>query len=169
MFSAPMVQALLGGRKTQTRRLATSPLRRVQAGDRLWVRETFATTNDLAMSTNDVIWRADEGNADWPHGWRPAIHMPRWASRLTLQVEAVRVEPLHALTDSDAEAEGVVWESADPPFYYVPGIWPHSITGVEISDGAAASYRKLWEYLHGGASWQANPDVLVLSFQKVEA
>lgn len=187
MFSAPMVHALLAGTKTQTRRLATSPLRRAEPGDRLWVRESFRLPNSFDGDSPCGAWcrvrrpytpnvfyeaggkvKAAGANEGVPGKLRPSIHMPRWASRLTLHVEAVRVEPLQAINDSDARAEGVELESADPPFWWVPSL----PTELVYADPYGAEeetprdcYRRLWEHLHGAGSWQANPDVLVLSFK----
>jgi len=117
----------------------------------------------------------DEINARYPDicsempGWTPSIHMPRWASRLTLEVTDVRVERLQDISASDAEAEGVVHESADPPFYYVPGIWPHSLTavGVEEPGGkhAQRSYAKLWDHINGAGAWDANPWVVAVTYR----
>lgn len=81
IFSAPMVRALLEGRKTQTRRLASSPLAKVQPGDRLWVRESFHP---------EGTYMADHPGDARSMGWKPSIHMPRSASRLTLHVTDVR-------------------------------------------------------------------------------
>jgi hypothetical protein len=103
--------------------------------------------------------------------WKPAIHMPRWASRLTLLVTATKIERLQDISYADAIAEGVEWESADPPFYYVPGIMPHSLTavGVEEPGGRHAErcYAKLWNHLHGPGSWEANPEVVAITFKPV--
>ncbi len=118
IFSAPMVRALLEGRKTMTRRIAWKPLRligeggfgrvgllqdpspwqRVQPGDRLWVRENWQSdVRNVGRPPRDVprtepVWFAAGGDpinspgafAIQATGWRPSIHMPRWASRLTL-------------------------------------------------------------------------------------
>jgi hypothetical protein len=189
IFSAAMVLALLAGRKTQTRRLATSPLAAAAVGDRLWVREGWAchwaTDNQAPRDIDPDLWsvrylvddtirpaRKDGSlaTADQLKRGRPSIHMPRWMSRLTLTITATRIEPLQAISYGDAIAEGVEMESADPPFYYVPGIWPHSLTAVGIEEAggrhAERSYEKLWSMLHTaeGQRWQDNPDVLVLTF-----
>jgi len=213
IFSAPMVRALLAGRKTQTRRiLKLQPIpfavddrgtlcevgclhaegdRRPRVtlgrvvtrqelpyavGDRLYVREAWAPLD--ALTHNDPgaqaladrgFYKADESTVDGEISrWRPSIHMPRWASRLTLMVTDVRVERLQDISERDAAAEGVELESADPPFHYVPGIWPHSITAVGIEEPggrhAARSFAKLWGHINGPESWQANPWVVAVSF-----
>jgi hypothetical protein len=182
-----MVRALRFGVKTQTRRLATSPLSMCQPGDALYVRETYgiepsgfgpvrviyAAGGDRDLDfTGDAKW-IEQADRLWtePEHWRPSIHMPRWASRLTLTVVAVRIERLQAISSSDALEEGVVLESADPPFYYVPGVFPHSITAIGIEEPdvrvphPVRCYAKLWEHLHGAGSWAANPKVLVLTFR----
>jgi len=85
------------------------------AGDRLWVRETWQThTAPLDRDRAQVIYRADgevhhEGD---PMTWRSAMYMPRWASRITLEVVSVGCERLHAITDEDARREGVVDRTA---------------------------------------------------------
>lgn len=135
IFAAPMVIAMIEGRKFQTRRLATSPLRKCQVGDRLWVRENWRVSPEacegwhpeemrgwidyqaggsleLVAPSFDAVVRAaflKGEEQDWdflPSRYRPCIHMPRWASRLTLIVTDVRVEPLQAISEEDAAAEG---------------------------------------------------------------
>lgn len=130
IFSAPMVNAMIEDRKSQTRRLAASPLRKCRVGDRLWVRESFSiealgggSIGGIGEWSYQIDYRAggmreltfagdfkDDPylkSYDTQRGdWRPSIHMPRWASRLTLIVEGVKVEPLQAISDADAAAEG---------------------------------------------------------------
>lgn len=170
IFSAPMVRALLDGRKTQTRRLATSPLRRCEPGDRLYVREAFALVG--GGDPGFPIYRADYPACVPEHfenvpteaevRWTPSIHMPRWASRLTLTVEAVRVEPLQVISEADAIAEGVeLTETCCPP-----GPLYRDYLNDDGEFGRAVwSYESLWKALHGADSWAANPDVLVLTFR----
>lgn len=162
-----------------------SILRRLhRPGDRLWVRESWRTEsdcyNDLSPSQmsgeETVLFNAD---AAWSTNktvgrTRAAMHMPRWASRLTLIVGDVRVQRLQEISDADARAEGVENESADPPFYYVPGIHPHSITAVGVEEGgpgplAVRCYAKLWDYINGAGSWDANPWVAAYSFDVIRA
>ena len=101
--------------------------------------------------------------------------MPRERSRITLIVDAVKIEPLWNISERDCEAEGVVFETADPPFWYVPGIMPHDITAVGIEERAdlmphaVQSFRKLWIYLHGREGWDANPEVVAISFRVIKA
>lgn len=137
LFSAPMVRALLDGRKTQTRRVAKAfagrddldgILRRYprQAGcpygvpgDLLWVRETwkphsiYAGMKPREVPRTKVFFRADDAYAPSNTPWKPGIHMPRWASRLTLLVADVRVERLQAISDDDAIAEGLYRSKPD--------------------------------------------------------
>lgn len=180
IFSGPMVQALLEGRKTQTRRLATSPLRRCEVGDRLWVRECFIASmgvggyapgvdpdEDPDGDTVDVIYRADDGwNEQTAGPWTPSIHMPRAASRLTLIVEGVRVEPLQAISEEDSVREGVHLHKLCDPDPYANTYTVAMPNGRKvIATHASAVFRRLWEALHGEASWESNPDVLVLTFR----
>ena len=176
IFSGPMVRAVLVGAKTQTRRLASSPLRAARTGDRLYVRENWRTLqkfdclkpSQLADDRCKITYDADPENRNplWAFGkMRPSIHMPRWASRLTLIIEAVRIEPLQSISRSDAIAEGLRLSSNALEEFWR---WPEPYdAGHWLSPPAA--YRWLWEQLHGVASWEANPDILVLTFSVVKA
>lgn len=186
IFSAAMVCALHAGRKTQTRRLATSPLRRVEVGDRLYVREAISC-GGVFSDVVEVRYRAHERASHtefvervplaqatsalpaWPK-YRPSIHMPRWASRLTLVVEAVKIEALQMLEgqhplESEALAEGVHRiHHGDGDYYYSafrdhPD--PHNWTD------PADAFRELWNSLHTslGERWEDNPDVVALTFR----
>lgn len=236
LFSAPMVRALLAGRKTQTRRVVktAAPPLAVDAGclftprptsnglwywldsrdlleasilgesfrcpygmpgDRLWVKETWADVNleggpgiayrangdvhDLmedetfldergAFDYDDArlnfgkaglrfcVWSADlvsgvEGS------WRSSIHMPRWASRLTLAITDVRVERLQEISATDAHAEGC------DPVHMQPG-GPQG----DPSDGwlcYRAGFESLWASINGADSWAGNPWVWVVTFE----
>lgn len=185
-MSGPMVRALLEGRKKQTRRLATSPLRRCDVGDRLWIRETFATPFKRTEHSSGAIYRADGpeylslGAQAHQWGaearWTPSIHMPRWASRITLEVTAVRIQRLHELTDDDAIAEGVVpWMPLDSDKiqgWHVPHV-PHPgadfrrILGAEslIRATPREMYAALWDVLHGSGAWLSDPYVVALTFK----
>ncbi|MFC5359522.1 hypothetical protein [Azospirillum himalayense] len=188
IFSAPMVRALLDGRKTQTRRLATSPLAKVQPGDRLWVREntwqngTWVRTEDETgeigskwVGTSSVRMMANEtkpaGSGNFV--WRsiPSIHMPRWASRLTLVVEQVRVERLQDISEADAIAEGIEMCSPRPR-----GMSGWRDYGDKLGDTSRRyfsdprrSFQTLWTSLHGAGAWAANPWVVALTFRVHQA
>lgn len=173
IFSAPMVRALHAGRKTQTRRLATSPLRRVQPGDRLYVREAVSC-GGVFTDVVEVRYRAHQSSSHtefveqvpvdlatsglpaWPK-YRPSIHMPRWASRLTLIVEGVKVEPLQSISAADAAAEGIEREL---------GGWKTYDDGPRAI-GQRESFASLWASLHpkAGERWQDNPHVVALTFR----
>lgn len=175
IFSGPMVRALLDGRKTQTRRLATSPLRRVEPGDTLWVRENFWPWTGSA-SGKTIVYQADAQWIDWGSGeqfvnkaqWvtpvRPSIHMPRWASRLTLKVTDVRVEQLQEISADDVLAEGC---PVDPDYRDTSqdGSNPHMVNfGIAQWRSPRAWYHLLWDALHPEELWDANPDVVALTF-----
>lgn len=161
IFSGPMVRALLGGEKTQTRRLATSPLRRCDVGDRLYVRESwkphslYAGMKPRDIPETTVFYFADNKYAPSDTPWIPSIHMPRWASRLTLIVTDVRFQALQAISEADAVAEGV-----------------DAVSVAEVPRRAAWSRRqdfsRLWDSLHAAPhAWDDNPDLVALTF-KVE-
>lgn len=100
-------------------------------------------------------------------GWHPSIHMPRWASRITLEITNIRVERLQDISEEDAQAEGVERPILDvlPPAA-VTDIWPfHPHTG-EYRDG----FRELWDSINAkrGYGWDLNPWVWVIEFKKVE-
>jgi hypothetical protein len=189
IYTAAMVRALLEGRKTMTRRLDVARWRNVEAGRRAWVREAHYLTDD--GDHEFAIYAADD-HAAREHlaqvaslgethpscdlsrhkKLRPSIHMPRWASRLTLIIEGVKFERLQDISASDAAAEGVEMETADPPFYYVPGIWPHSLTAVGVEQSktpAKDSFSKLWGIIHGPGVWEKNPLVAAISFRVIKA
>lgn len=161
IFSAEMVRALLDGRKTQTRRLATSPLRRCEPGDLLYVRETWRP-NHSGDRRRGAQYRADK-----PANWRdqtvfkPSIHMPRWASRLTLRVTEVRTQRLHGIASSDTVNEGVQCDTCDA-----------MQRSACSSSGCFASrheFIKLWNSLHTkpGERWEDNPQIVALTFEVI--
>jgi hypothetical protein len=133
-------------------------------GDRLWVRETWGPR------AGGVVYRADEYRADGfvscPDGgkWRPSIHMPRWASRITLEIVSVRVERLRDISEEDAIAEGVE-QSFD---FNWPRWRNYELDGDGWLGAPVDSYRTLWESINGPGSWVANPWVWVVEFKRVE-
>ncbi|OVV02826.1 hypothetical protein [Klebsiella quasipneumoniae] len=130
-------------------------------GDRIWVRETWARYN-IDQNIHDIAYRATTP-ADWPEEgrWRPSIHMPRWASRIVLEITDVRVERLNTISEEDARAEGVAklrwgfWK------HYHPGWTQHQLS-------ARGSFVTLWKSIYGDESWNSNPWVWVIEFKRVE-
>ena len=191
LFSTPMVEAILAGRKTQTRRVADlsnwalDPDKPFKAAanpavaramspykvDRLWVREThlFAAGFTYRPETPKKI--SPDGQcaffrAGWPWGavskWRPSIFMPRWASRITLKVLGVRLERVQGISEDDAIAEGIDWKQVDN--------WTKSyLSGVDTYTHFTAkdAYRALWDSLNAkrGFGWDTNPWVWVIEFE----
>ncbi len=177
-FSAPMVCAILEGRKTQTRRILNSRCRLPYAPrDRLWVREAWRTEaayDDLSpsqMGGEEPILYVAGGQQTWGQSAivkagrsRAGMHMPRWASRITLLVEAVRVERLQDIDHDDVLAEGT---SADDAA---------SATGDKEATTIGAAYRRafvaLWDGINAarpGCAWADNPWVAVVRFRPVFA
>jgi hypothetical protein len=133
-----------------------------QVGDRLWVRETFAAF--------DADWKHpgkphDLKDGPWPNvvypasvakipdgTCRPSIHMPRWASRILLEITAVRVERLSGISESDARAEGYPVEREVDGGAYDPWLW----------------FRELWDGIYPDNSFKVNPWVWVIEFKRVE-
>lgn len=144
-------------------------------GDRLWVRETWRP-----HYLGDGVWNLDVsypadgerrticdgefGDKDW--NWPKAadrgnvtpLHMPRWASRLTLTVSDVRVQRLQDISEADAKAEGL--ETEPSPL----GISTYYCFGDIAYSHAKPAYRDLWNSLHGPGAWDANPWVVALTF-----
>lgn len=145
-------------------------------GDRLWVRETFSFIGNedghpvdadgnlcakedaqriyRASATqkpdNYGLWTSPDG-FDFEGAWTPSIHMPRWASRITLEITGVRVERLRDLSEEDAKAEGIT----SPAGGVLPG-WGYRI-----------NFRELWMNIYGAENWEANPWVWVIEFKRM--
>lgn len=134
-------------------------------GDRIWVRETWARYN-IDQNSHDIAYRATTP-ADWPEEgrWRPSIHMPRWASRILLEITDVRVERLNAISEEDAEAEGIDMEALYDSQDCYDCIADHNMTGRPTVTGV---FKYLWESIYGEESWKANPWVWVIEFKRVE-
>ncbi|WP_454056073.1 hypothetical protein [Cupriavidus sp. Marseille-Q8015] len=226
LFSVPMVRAILGGRKTQTRRAVklphdnplgtwepmtiggpnggrtadgrTIPLQGGiwhtrtgeclaspygQPGDRLYVREAWRSTKELDPHSGGRIevmcldagysipwapirYEADGERRNWqhtgtpPHGgppepgrYRHARFMPRWASRILLEITGVRVERLNDCSEADAEAEGIAFLREVPDA-------DETLTARQL-------YECLWDSINGTGAWAANPWVWVVEFRRV--
>jgi len=178
LFSRPMVEALLAGIKTQTRR-AVKPAQAGrgnpfgQPGDRLWVKESFFAWGHWQTRYNARKGREEwafvdltrESGRDWRYdadglvlasgrgagaapAWhaRPALFMPRAASRILLEIDEVRMERLQAISALDALAEGIADGSTPDP---------------------VQAYRGVWERINGPGSWDADPLVWVVGFRRL--
>lgn len=223
LFSTPMVQAILEGRKTQTRRIvrynitlesdmppkgllenfAVYDKKGVQywldgedcpatlangfcpygsSGDILWVRETWNITRGWgenisgeainSVNGTDYVYKATtpfRKNPDHPEFgdlvWKPSIHMPKAACRLFLKITDIRVERLWDITELDAFAEGIDDEGDS----YIEAECAQS-AGVPVSAGSPAqhSFANLWIRINGPDSWDANPWVWVIEFDKID-
>jgi hypothetical protein len=178
-----MIRAILNGKKTQTRRIASlaqcvnkKGCPYGDPGDLLWVRETwqaihvsfdpetglyddFYAPKTIPKDNPSNWWavryaatdpEANDNKEDRGFSWRPSIFMPRWASRITLEIAAVRIERLQDISEDDAQAEG-----CDP---------------VVHPDGAVdcgtrkTTFARLWNTINGPESWDANPWVWVVEF-----
>lgn len=139
------------------------------AGDRLWVRETHAIVPRTAYAMSEGVQQTLKPGdahdaavyaADWqrsgPGRWRPSIHMPRWASRLTLEITDVRIQRLLDCSDADAQAEGLQWVT--------PGMWCVDRTLPIITHEPRPAYFELWDHINGAGAAAANPWVWVVSF-----
>lgn len=129
-------------------------------GSKLWVRETWA--HGLGPIGERFDYRADcelppVGN----QRWKPSIHMPRKASRITLEIESVRVERLQDISEEDAKAEGVEsWiETREPSFMRCRGIFN--------DDYHRRQYEDLWESINGKGSWARNDFVWAITFRRL--
>lgn len=122
------------------------------------MREAFGhfERNDNFSPGCEVFYRAD-GECLALQPWRPSIHMPRWASRITLEVTSVRVERLQDISEADALAEGV---NAHQDHHGRPTTSIYS---------PVQAYRDLWEQINGPGSWDANPWVWAVDFKRLEA
>lgn len=217
IFSGPMVRAILDGRKTMTRRAIKgrdvvyqygSVMHRVrradgdhmegmacpygQPGDHLWVRETWTESIGGQPGTPDdgtriAYYKADGMHGEKFRGWKPSIYMPRWASRITLEVTGVRVERVQDISEEDAWNEGIepVWDDGDPSCYAL-GAWKnyefetaHPRKGTKLVrekhelmgyQDPVRSFKSLWDSINAarGYGWDANPWVWVVEFRGVE-
>ena len=133
-------------------------------GDRLYVRETFGhfERNENFAPGCEVFYRAD-GESLAVELWRPSIHMPRWASRITLEITGVRVERLQDISEEDAITEGI--ERADNFFGCTCWKAYGEPEGADVvcPDDPIGSFRTLWEST--GGDWDANPWVWAIDFK----
>ena len=178
LFSGEMVRAILEGRKTQTRRVIkhqpdgmdpvyTKDFKRDFGcrscpygvpSDRLWVRETHALDVPGCGEQGGVSYQADhdDNGGDGPTRikWRPSIYMPRWASRVTLEITDVRTERVQDVTNANITAEGM----------------PRSGDGFVSPETPRIWFRNLWDSINEkpGRAWADNPWVWVIEFRRVD-
>lgn len=201
IFKAEMVNAILDGRKTQTRRIVKnieelpngfitpkagfaprSPENHIpycpqgKPGDRLWVRENHAFDIQLDhMKSRDlnqfepVFYHANEVVRTCSCSMiakgktRPSIFMPRWASRINLEITNIRVERLNEISEADSRAEGI---DESNPFLYRNYMEKSKAPGFKFAT-AICSFLSLWESINGKESINSNPWVWVIEFRKL--
>lgn len=171
IWSGPLVPGMC-----EPEREEWSPLRLPYAvGDRLWVREAFITGFDIEDATGrpegeqKVWYRADSPWPQWYDAdsestldsppWKSPIHMPRWSSRITLEVTEVRVQRLQEISGEDTIVEGVQCPTCEAMKYsacHDSGCF-HSLQ----------LFKELWNGLHGPGAWEANPWVAAISFKRI--
>lgn len=192
LFSGPMVQAILEGRKTQTRRVVKPQPIRYESllmwakntrqsfgikgvdvpdevltlcpfgaiGNRLWVRENFYVQPHLWEQNHDVqpIHYASDVTPDQVEDYvqKPSIHMPKWASRITLEITGVRVERVRQITGEDCEKEGILYDPDEPE------IGP---CGADADLNLIEDFRVLWDSVY--KNWNDNPWVWVVEFKRI--
>ncbi|GCF96161.1 morphogenetic protein [Escherichia coli] len=134
-------------------------------GDRIWVRETFNAfwldndviqeiKNGVSLASELCDYKADySDSSNLAEGWTPSIHMPRWASRILLEITDVRVERLHDMSEADAKAEG-----ASPATYKITP--PEAVYRVGFGD--------IWRGIYGQENWLSNPWVWVIEFKRIQ-
>ena len=220
LFSAPMVRAILEGRKTQTRRVVRranslvngghanaiswsrlnfaaseifadagpSPAGnpgpylhvprpdddtrhrvypKAQCAARLWVRETWRPFGDRPCSEcvgpGNVMYAASADEAELAiFKFRPSIYMPRWASRILLEITNVRAQRVQDISEDDAIAEGLRWHPALEAWSAGGDSWP------TFTD-PRRSFAGLWDSINAslGYGWDANPWVWAISFRRM--
>lgn len=147
-----------------------------QPGDRLWVRETFSKGHpiDISHQYSGIRYRADGAVKDNGNEigflettWTPSIFMPRWASRITLEVFNVGVERVQDIMWDEAIAEGIrvlpLQDANDP------SAWWESAPGENQARTPVWSFKKLWDSINGKKHpWESNPWVWVIEFKKLE-
>jgi hypothetical protein len=204
LFSTPMVQAILEGRKTMTRRIikpqpTESWMKNVvlnypdckmfdrkgdqrfwlskgseageikfpygKVGDILWVREMLYQSGELGLEyvadkedvPEEVIPNDYPSYRNYAFCNIPSIHMPKWACRLFLRITDVRVERLQDISEEDAKAEGARYQND-----------AISYDGEHYRGSYKNGFRSLWQSINSIESWQSNPWVFVIEFERIE-
>lgn len=189
LFAAPMVQALLDGRKTQTRRVVKGEhLRGIvcdetmynqmqnrcpygQVGDVLWVRETWSYSYDCdngGLDKTEFYYKASHAEFDpQPDKWKPSIHMPFDAARIFLEITDVRVERLQDISEQDAINEGI---ERKEHLGLASCTWYRNYMYKDICfpfTYPTHSFQSLWQSISGTDSLDANPWVWVVEFKRI--
>lgn len=193
IFSAPMVRAILSGRKSQTRRIVKPqpelcsgcqscdfkcnhfvyPLPKCPYGNietKLWIRETWRPA--MSDSHQCYAYRADlsykcgkpmPDDCENILNWRPSIFMPKEAARIFLEVSQVQIQRLHDISEEDALSEGIE-PLDDDQNQYIPAI---ANNNAYIASSAKEAFQELWQSINGSESWKSNPWVWVISFEQI--
>jgi hypothetical protein len=185
LFSAPMVRAILEGRKTQTRRIVKGQALEFlesfvpefvslkengfskygYAGDKLWVKETWQYV-DFCGEDNGYVYRATDPDWETMEGWtwKPSIFMPKKACRTFLDITDIRIEKLQDITEEDAISEGIIEFTKDDKlakyWYDHEGVWS------DMPYTAKEAFEMLWVSINGEQSWNENPWVWVIDFKR---
>jgi hypothetical protein len=180
LFSTAMVQAILEGRKTQTRRVVKPQPRNGteerfyneeqptylcpygQPGDILWVLESWTPIVNAGQDGFNLYGYKTDALVGVK--WKPSIYMPFAAARIFLRIKAVRVERLQDITEEDAIYEGIGRFTKDNTIYKY-GI--DGLPWVIMERKPSLAFARLWQSINGPESWAANPWVWVLEFQRV--
>lgn len=193
LFSTPMVQAIMEGRKTMTRRTVKGTALEWlapdmftpefvadkendlcpygQVGDVLFVRETFQHTKILNINMEDesygFVYKADMGGWENIEGWKwkPSLFMPKSACRIFLKITNIRVERLQDIKEDDAILEGI---EIDTSHNSVVRHWKDYLNKNKAVTTAVGSFITLWKSINGEQSWNDNPFVWVISFEKID-
>jgi len=201
LFNGEMARAILDGRKTQTRRViklnGSGRVKEVgscrnwhlddpdavlacpygKPGDRLWVRETWSASSEhMAIHRpypDSWFWyRADNDRPTWAEGrWKPSIHMPRWASRILLEVVSVRVERVQMIGPIDCFAEGCMpidqWPRQKE---VVSGTAGEGVIEAYKQSQSKEVFKELWDSINDGRGfgWGVNPRVWAVEFKVIE-
>jgi len=176
IFSEKMVRAILAGNKSQTRRIVEYDLHQTtpsmdklpcpygHTGDFLWVCESWQAINTNGQWWHEVpdhdspLWKwiftnpVEPASEMKPPYWLPSIQMPRMASRILLEITGLRIERLNCVSESDAVAEGC----------------QAMVENGQVVETAVSEYARFWDSINSdqGYSWQSNPFVWVISFQR---
>ena len=161
-------------------------------GDRIWVRETFQgplfNFDQMDSYCKDstpfekpefCVYQADgkpapeyfDADDNLRCCWRPSIHMPRWASRILLEITDVRVERLNSISEDDAQAEGMLFTDYGVGRFgqQRPGYsWKSTTHTDQCLPNARMAFANLWESIYGDYTWRANPWVWAIEFKQIQ-